>query len=135
MIGRLLLAVLTAVTMAVAACGGSSPSSNSGSGGSGSGSSSSAAKAMTFNETEFKIDPASPSLKAGNYTFTVTNKGQFPHNLQITTPDGSVLAATDTIQAGGSATLQVTLKAGTYPMKCTIDGHAARGMVGNLTVT
>jgi uncharacterized cupredoxin-like copper-binding protein len=134
MIGRLLLAVLTASTMAVAACGGSSPSSNSGSG-SGTGSSSGAAQTMTFNETEFKIDPASPSLKAGNYTFTVLNKGQFPHNLQITTPDGSVLAATDTIQAGGSATLQVTLKAGTYPMKCTIDGHAARGMVGNLNVT
>jgi uncharacterized cupredoxin-like copper-binding protein len=135
MIGRLLLAALTAGTLAVAACGGSSPSSNSGSGNSGSGSSSSAAQTVTFTETEFKIAMPTASLKAGNYTFDVENKGQFPHNLQIATPDGSVLGTTDTIQPGGSATLQVTLKAGTYPIKCTIDSHAARGMVGNLTVS
>jgi uncharacterized cupredoxin-like copper-binding protein len=33
------------------------------------------------------------------------------------------------------ATGTVTLKAGTYSFKCSYDGHAAAGMVGQIVVT
>jgi uncharacterized cupredoxin-like copper-binding protein len=130
MIRRLLVAALTTGAVAAAACGG---------GGSGTGSTSTptaapTAQTVTFTETEFKIDTASTTLKAGSYTFDVQNKGAFPHDLHIATPDGSEIGATSTIQAGGSATLQVTLKAGTYQMWCAVDSHRARGMQGTLTV-
>jgi uncharacterized cupredoxin-like copper-binding protein len=132
MIRRLLVAALTTGAVAAAACGGSSPGT-----GTGSGSTPTAAptaQAVTFTETEFKIDTASTTLKAGSYTFDVQNKGAFPHDLHIATPDGSEIGATSVIQAGGSATLQVTLKAGTYQMWCAVDSHRARGMQGTLTV-
>jgi uncharacterized cupredoxin-like copper-binding protein len=132
MIRRLLVAALTSGAVAAAACGGG--------GGSGTGSTSTptaapTAQTVTFTETEFKIDTASTTLKAGSYTFDVQNKGGFPHDLHIATPDGSEIGATSVIQAGGSASLQVTLKAGTYQMWCAVDSHRARGMQGTLTVT
>lgn len=132
MIRRLLVAALATGAVTAAACGG---------GGSGSGSGSSAptaapaAQTVTFTETEFKIDTASTNLKAGSYTFDVENKGSFPHDLHIATSDGSEIGATSVINPNASATLQVTLKAGTYQIWCAVDSHRARGMQGTLTVT
>jgi|SRR5215472_6584456 len=130
MIRRLLVAALATGAAAAAACGG---------GGSSTGSTTTtaapAAQTVTFTETEFKIDTASTNLKAGSYTFDVENKGQFPHDLHIATPDGSEIGATSVIQPGASANLQVTLKAGTYQIACNVDSHKARGMVTTLTVS
>jgi uncharacterized cupredoxin-like copper-binding protein len=132
MIRRLLVAALATGAAAAAACGG---------GGSGSGSNASApaaapaAQTVTFTETEFKIDTASTTLKAGSYTFDVENKGSFPHDLHIATPDGSEIGATSVIQPNASATLQITLKAGTYQIWCAVDSHRAHGMQGSLTVS
>ena len=125
----LMVATMTAAMAVAAACGG-------GSGGGTASTPTPAAtpKTITFTETEFKIDPATSTVKAGDYTFTVQNKGAFPHDLHIATPDGSEVAKTDTLQANGSGTIQVTLKAGTYTIWCAIDGHRARGMQGTLTV-
>jgi uncharacterized cupredoxin-like copper-binding protein len=128
---RLLMAVVTTTALALlAACGGGS--------GSGSGSSASTpaatAKTLTFTETEFKIDPASSTVKAGDYTFMVENKGSFPHDFHIKTPDGSEVAKTEVLQANASGTIQVSLKAGTYTFWCAVDGHEQRGMKGTLTV-
>ena len=134
MIRRLLVVALT--IGAVAACGGGGSSSGSGSGSGSSGSTSApAAQTVTFTETEFKITTASNNLTAGSYTFNVQNKGSFPHDLHIATPDGSEIGATSVIQAGGSATLQVSLKAGSYTIWCAVDSHRAQGMQGTLTVT
>lgn len=135
MIRRVLMVALATGAVAAAACGGGS------SGGSSSGSGSSAstpaatAQTVTFTETEFKIDTASTNLKAGSYTFDVQNKGTFPHDLHIATPDGSEIGATSVIQPNASATLQVSLKAGTYKIWCAVDSHQARGMQGTLTVS
>ena len=139
MIRRLLMVVLTISAVAAAACGGGS-GSGSGSGSSSNSGSTTATSApsgqtVTFTETEFKIDTASTNLKAGSYTFDVENKGQFPHDLHIATPDGSEIGATSVIQPGASANLQVTLKAGTYQIACNVDSHKARGMVTTLTVS
>jgi hypothetical protein len=39
--------------------------------------------AMTVTESEFTIALPSKTLSAGTYTFTVTNKGKFAHNLTV----------------------------------------------------
>src|SRR5215472_5427997 len=128
---RLLMAAL-ATGLAALACGGSS---SNGGGAASSTPTPSSGQTVTFTETEFKIDTASTNLKAGSYTFDVENKGQFPHDLHIATPDGSEIGATSVIQPGASANLQVTLKAGTYQIACNVDSHKARGMVTTLTVS
>jgi uncharacterized cupredoxin-like copper-binding protein len=135
MIRRLLVVALA--IGAVAACGGGGSGSGSGSGSSGSSGSTPAAGAqtVTFTETEFKITTDSTNLKAGSYTFNVQNKGSFQHDLHIATPDGSEIGSTSVINPGGSATLQVTLKAGTYTIWCQVDSHRAQGMQGTLTVS
>lgn len=130
---RLLMAALAATAVAAAACGGNSgggsastpPASSSGG----------AANTITFTETEFKIAASSDSVKAGDYTFKVDNKGQFPHDLHIATPDGSEVGKTDVLRAGESGSVTVSLKAGTYMLWCAVDAHKAQGMQMNLTVT
>lgn len=128
---RLLMAALTSALAVVAACGGNNDNGGTAS----TPTPAQSASSVTFTETEFKIDTASTSLKAGDYTFKVDNKGQFPHDLHIATPDGSEIGKTDVLQAGQSGNLQVTLKAGTYQIWCAVDSHRARGMQGTLTVT
>lgn len=46
---------------------------------------------------------------------------------------GKKLGATPTFQ-GGSKTLTLNLKAGTYKFFCSVPGHRAAGMEGTLTV-
>ena len=132
MIRRLLMATLTTTAVAAAACG---SGSGSGSGTSSTPASGAQALSVTVTETEFKIDmPA--SLKAGDYTLQVQNKGQFPHDVHIATPDGSEIGKSDVLQPNASGTLQVSLKAGTtYTVWCAVDSHKARGMTLNLSVT
>ena len=130
---RLLVGILTTMALAGVACGGSG--NGTGSTGSTTPTPAPTPQTVSFTETEFKIDTASTTLKAGDYIFMVQNAGKFPHDLHIATPDGSELAKTDLLQANTSGTVQVTLKAGTYTIWCAVDGHRARGMQGTLTVT
>jgi uncharacterized cupredoxin-like copper-binding protein len=62
-----------------------------------------------------------------------TNKAELAHNLTIEGPGGTNLGATETF-SGGSKTLSVTLKPGTYKFFCTVPGHRQAGMEGTLTV-
>jgi uncharacterized cupredoxin-like copper-binding protein len=136
MIRRLLVVALTIGAVAASACGGGGSGSGSGSSsGSSAPTTAPSAQTVTFTETEFKITTASTSLPAGSYTFNVENKGSFPHDLHIATPDGSEIGATSVIQPGSSATLQVSLKAGSYTIWCAVDTHRAQGMQGTLTVS
>jgi plastocyanin len=83
---------------------------------------------VTASETEYKIALSATSVKPGAVTFNVVNKGKVPHDFLINGKKTAVLAA------GKSAKLTVTLKAGKYPYKCTVDSHAQLGMKGTLTV-
>ena len=89
---------------------------------------------VKLSETEFKIDPADPSVKkAGKVTFKVTNDGTIDHALEVEGPNGE--AESDTIAAGESTTLTVDLsKAGKYEMYCPIGNHKAMGMKGTVVV-
>jgi|SRR5579862_6845250 len=80
--------------------------------------------------TEFKFTLSSSSVKHGSVTFNITNKGALAHDFQINGKSSGL------IQPKKSKTLTVTLaKAGSYPYKCTVPGHAAAGMKGTLKVT
>ena len=73
------------------------------------------------------------SAKAGTVTITMTNMSPLEHN--VTVAQGStVLGATPTFQ-GGSKTLTLNLKAGTYTFYCSVPGHRQAGMEGTLTVS
>jgi uncharacterized cupredoxin-like copper-binding protein len=137
-----LAAAAAALTLVLAACGsgsssGSSPSTAAaGGGGGGSQPSTSVAvsgKKIDVTEKDFSITVAGGStVKAGTYTFVVTNKGPSSHNLTINGP-GVADKATPTF-APGTQDLTVTLKNGTYDLFCSVPGHKALGMDTKLTV-
>jgi plastocyanin len=64
----------------------------------------------------------------GTVTLVAVNKGKIAHSLAISGPGVASRRITGTIKPGTSRSLTVTLKAGTYTLKCPIDGHAALGM-------
>jgi uncharacterized cupredoxin-like copper-binding protein len=86
-----------------------------------------AAVTVTASEFKFKLVPA--TVKHGSVTFTLVNKGKLPHDFKIAGKK------TPLVKPGKTAKLTVTLKAGKSAYLCTVPGHAAAGMKGNLTVT
>ncbi len=72
------------------------------------------------------------SAPAGRITIGFTNSSPLMHNMTIA-QGSKVLAATPTFQ-GGSKTLTLNLKPGTYVFYCSVPGHRAAGMEGKLTV-
>jgi plastocyanin len=160
-----LLLSAAALALGIAACGGSSSSSSSGpssatsaatssaagtSSGTGTGTkattaSSSAAAAGSGGSSSLAIaanpsgslsyDKKTLSAKAGKVTITMTNMAPIGHNITIQQgTSGSVLGSTPTFQ-GGTKSVSLTLKAGTYTFYCSVPGHRAGGMVGTLTVS
>jgi len=80
------------------------------------------------------------SIRYNSSAFTATAgvvqfdfSGAVGHTLQFRTLDykGFPLGTI----TGAAKTGKVTLKAGTYEIYCTVDGHAAQGMVATITVT
>ena len=99
----------------------------------------SAAAPIKVSEKEFSIAGVPKTLKHGvKYTFTLANKGKFPHDLlfdgkKVTT---SACTTRTPIAPGKTASFSVTFpKAGTYKFYCAIKGHAAKGMKGTVKVT
>jgi plastocyanin len=84
--------------------------------------------AVTVTATEFHFKFSKTSVPHGSVTFTLVNKGHIGHDFKI---GGK---KTPVIKPGKSAKLTVTLKAGKAAYLCTVPGHAAGGMKGNLTV-
>ena len=140
---KLLVAILVlAIPFVLAACGddeettsASSPETTAASSDTTSAESTTASgggETVAITETDFKIDPADPTVKAGTVTFDITNDGGTTHDLEVE-GDG-VEEVSDTIEPGGNTQLTVDLQPGTYEMYCTIDGHEGLGMKGEVTV-
>ena len=73
------------------------------------------------------------SAKAGRVTITFTNAASLEHN--VTIAQGSTqLGATPTF-GGGTRTLTLNLKPGTYTFYCSVPGHRQSGMEGTLHVS
>jgi uncharacterized cupredoxin-like copper-binding protein len=87
---------------------------------------------VDVSETEFKITPAQTPKAAGSYEFVVKNDGKVPHDLVVS--GNGVNAKTPLLDPGGSKTLTVDLKPGTYDVYCSVPGHKQAGMQGTLTV-
>jgi plastocyanin len=73
------------------------------------------------------------SAKAGTVSIDFTNKSPLPHDVTIESSTGAKVGATPTF-SGGSKTLSVSLKPGTYKFFCSVPGHRQAGMEGTLTV-
>lgn len=84
-------------------------------------------------EGQLAYSTTSLSAKAGKVTIDFSNSAPLSHNLTVASPSGSVAGATPTFQ-GGSKTLSLNLKPGTYKFYCTVPGHRQAGMEGTLTV-
>ncbi len=81
-----------------------------------------------------KFDKTSLTAKAGKVTIQFTNHASLSHNLTIQKgTSGAIVGATPTFQ-GGTKTLTVNLKPGTYTFFCSVPGHRQAGMMGTLTV-
>lgn len=146
------LLAVPAALLALAGCGSSSSSSSSsastaaeapttssaststpapaGEGSEGGGSS---VKLEANSEGQLEYDTKSLSAKAGKVAVDFTNSSSLPHNVTIESSGGEQVGATPTF-AGGSKSLSVTLKPGTYKFFCSVPGHRQAGMEGTLTV-
>jgi plastocyanin len=145
---------LAAALLALAGCGSSSSSSSSASTAAQAPTTSSAAAPTTSSATSATPAPAggseklsleanpegqlayntkSLSAKAGTISVDFTNSAPLAHNVTIESSSGEKVGATPTFQ-GGSKTLSVSLKPGTYKFFCTVPGHRQAGMEGTLTV-
>jgi plastocyanin len=80
------------------------------------------------------FDATSLTTTAGRVTIAFTNMAPENHNLTVASSSGTVLGATPTF-SGGTKTLSLDLKAGTYTFYCSVAGHETGGMKGTLTVT
>lgn len=123
-------AIVGLMSMALVACGDSNTTTNTPVPTTGSGVGPSDVKEYPVVLKEWAIDPSTLEVTAGKVKFTVTNDGQFVHNLSIEgkgkTPDFK--------KSDGAKTLEVELAPGTYKWLCDITGHAEQGMTGELTV-
>jgi len=82
---------------------------------------------------QLKFEQSTLSGKAGTVSIDFTNSSSVEHNFTLANASGAQVGATPTFQ-GGSKTLTVSLKPGTYKFYCTVPGHRAAGMEGTLTL-
>lgn len=81
---------------------------------------------------QLRFAKTSLTAKAGKVSIDFANSSPLPHNLTIAS-GSTVLGATPTFN-GGSKTLTLKLKAGTYKFYCSVPGHREAGMEGTLVV-
>jgi uncharacterized cupredoxin-like copper-binding protein len=84
-------------------------------------------------EGQLKYNKTSLSAKAGKVSIDFANMSPLAHNVTIESSSHKILGAVPTFQ-GGSKTLTLDLKPGTYKFFCSVPGHRMAGMEGTLTV-
>jgi plastocyanin len=90
----------------------------------------SASKTTTVDVTakDFSFVLSTKTVKPGRVTFVIHNTGAADHDFVIAGHSSK------TIGRGMTTRLEVTLKPGRYPYKCSVDSHAELGMKGTLAV-
>lgn len=104
-----------------------------------------AAKKRTATERSGKLSiPADPTgqlaylvssatAKAGRVTIDSLNKASVPHDISLQGPGGLNVHG-KVVSNGGTSTVKVTLKPGSYTFYCSVDAHRQAGMVGKIVV-
>lgn len=115
--------LVLAFALVAAACGG---------GGSGSGATKTATGGVIdVNASDpYNFDVKTIDASPGVLTVNLHEKGSQEHTFTIGSPKFEIKVTPDHPEATG----KVTLAAGTYSFKCSFDGHAAAGMVGQIVV-
>jgi plastocyanin len=111
----------------------STTSSTPASGGTSSAGASSSVSLEANREGQLEYNTKSLTAKAGKVSIDFTNMASLMHNVTVESSSGQKLGETPTF-AGGSKTLTLSLKAGTYKFFCSVPGHRQAGMEGTLTV-
>jgi uncharacterized cupredoxin-like copper-binding protein len=136
---KILLLLAVSIPLMLAACGGDDSDTSSSSTAAStettdtSASSTGGGAAISIGETEYALDPADPTAKAGSVTLEAVNNGSITHNLEIE-GNGIEEQATEDLDPGASGEVTVDLKPGTYEIYCGIGNHREQGMEGELTV-
>jgi plastocyanin len=81
---------------------------------------------------ELKFDKTTLSAKAGKVTITMTNNSAISHDVAI---KGGADAKGEVVGQGGKSVVTTDLKPGKYTFYCSVDGHEAAGMTGELDVS
>ena len=89
-------------------------------------------KEFTISGTEYSFSPSSITVSTGERVkITFQNSGGAPHNLAIE----GLGVSTKTIGSGKTDVVEFTaLQSGTFTFFCSVPGHAAAGMVGDMIV-
>ena len=82
---------------------------------------------------EYQLSVSTTSFAPGRYTFQLVNGGTMTHGLEIDGP-GVEDQKADLASPGGSSSITVTLKKGTYELYCPVPGHRQLGMETDITV-
>jgi plastocyanin len=134
---RLSILGLVAV-FAAAGCGGSNnnntSTSASTSASTGAASSSGGGTQLTLaaDPSQLKFDKSTLTAKAGKVTITMTNPSPLQHDVSI---KGGVNVKGNIVGQGGKSVVTADLKPGKYTFYCSVDGHQAAGMTGELDVS
>ena len=140
-----LIALVCAIAIPAAGCGGdddsggssssggSTTKDNTSSGSGGGGGSGQTLKLTADPGGALKFDKTSLTAKAGKVSVVMDNPSSLPHAIEVE-GKGQELKG-DTVTKGGVSKVSGTLKPGTYEFYCPVDGHKAAGMKGTLTVS
>jgi len=82
--------------------------------------------------SQLKFNTNKLSAKAGKVTITMTNPSPLQHDIAV---KGGVDVKGDIVGQGGKSVVSTTLKPGKYTFYCSVDGHEAAGMNGELDVS
>jgi uncharacterized cupredoxin-like copper-binding protein len=129
-------ALLAALVLVIAGCGGSdnknAGSSTSGSSSSGSSGGGEQLALSAPSDGSLKFDKSSLTAKAGKVTIDFDNKSSsVPHGVEI--EGNGVEEKSDTV-TGAKTSVTADLKPGKYDFYCPVPGHREAGMKGTLTV-
>jgi plastocyanin len=139
-----LIALICALAIPVAGCGGDDDdnggSSGSGGtttkestgGGGGGGGGGETLKISADPGGALKFDKSSLTAKAGKVTIVMDNPSDLPHAVEV--EGKGVEVSGDTVTKGGVSKASANLKPGEYEFYCPVDGHKQAGMKGTLTV-
>jgi len=115
----------TSTTSTSTSSGGATPTTASGGGGG-------TQLKISADPSQLKFNTSQLSAKAGKVTITMNNPSPLQHDVSI---KGGVNVKGNIVGQGGKSVVTATLKPGKYTFYCSVDGHEAAGMTGELDVS